>query len=52
MSRVLIFANGLLPDVQKARLLLQPDDFILCADGGMRHALALGVRPCAAHWRF
>jgi thiamine pyrophosphokinase len=45
MPRVLIFANGVLPDLQKARALLQADDFILCADGGTRHALALGVRP-------
>ena len=45
MQRILIFANGVLPDVQKARALLQADDFILCADGGARHARALGVRP-------
>jgi thiamine pyrophosphokinase len=45
MPRILIFANGVLPDVQKARALLQADDFILCADGGARHARALGVRP-------
>ena len=45
MPRILIFANGVLPDVQKARALLQADDFILCADGGARHACALGVRP-------
>jgi thiamine pyrophosphokinase len=45
MSRILIFANGVLPDVEKARSLLQADDFILCADGGTRHAFALGVRP-------
>ncbi len=45
MRRILIFANGNLPDPAKARTLLRPDDFILCADGGTRHALALGVRP-------
>jgi thiamine pyrophosphokinase len=45
MSRVLIFANGVLPDVQKARSLVRSDDFIICADGGTRNALALGLRP-------
>ena len=45
MARILIFANGVLRDVQKARTILRPDDFILCADGGTRHALSLGVRP-------
>lgn len=43
--RIIIFANGNLPDPQKARALLRPDDFILCADGGARHALALGLTP-------
>lgn len=45
MHRIIIFANGELPDLEKARALLRPDDFILCADGGTRHALALGVKP-------
>jgi thiamine pyrophosphokinase len=44
MTRILIFANGLLPDVQRARKLIQANDFILCADGGTRHAFSLGVR--------
>ena len=45
MSRIIIFANGSLPNLEKARALLRPDDFILCADGGARHALALGLTP-------
>ncbi len=45
MQRIIIFANGELPDLNKARLLLRAGDRILCADGGTRHALALGVRP-------
>ena len=45
MQRVLIFANGDLPDLNKVRALLRLDDFIICADGGTRHALALGLRP-------
>ncbi|MCC6298830.1 MAG: thiamine diphosphokinase [Anaerolineales bacterium] len=45
MHRILLFANGELPDLESARALLRPDDFILCADGGTRHALALGLTP-------
>ncbi|MFN8432842.1 MAG: thiamine diphosphokinase [Anaerolineales bacterium] len=45
MSRIIIFANGNLPNLEKARRLIHPDDFILCADGGTRHALALGLAP-------
>ena len=45
MPRILIFANGILPDLEKARLIVESDDLILCADGGTRHALALGLRP-------
>ena len=45
MSRIIIFANGSLPNLEKARALIRPDDFILCADGGTRHALALGLTP-------
>jgi thiamine pyrophosphokinase len=45
MQRIIIFANGNLPDLNKARDLLRNDDFIICADGGTRHALALGVTP-------
>jgi thiamine pyrophosphokinase len=43
--RIIIFANGNLPNLEKARTLLRPDDFILCADGGTRHAIALGLTP-------
>lgn len=45
MPRCLIFANGTLPDLDSARRLLRADDFILCADGGTRHALTLGLTP-------
>jgi thiamine pyrophosphokinase len=45
MSRIIIFANGNLPNLEKARQLIRPDDFILCADGGTRHALELGLVP-------
>jgi thiamine pyrophosphokinase len=45
MKRILIFANGELPDLKKARLLVNTDDYIICADGGTRHALALAIQP-------
>ena len=45
MQRIIIFANGDLPDLNKVRAILHADDFIICADGGARHALALGLKP-------
>jgi thiamine pyrophosphokinase len=45
VSRVIIFANGFLPDHEKARAIIRADDVIIAADGGTRHALALGLIP-------
>jgi len=45
MPRCIIFANGILPDLAAARRLIRPDDLILAADGGTRHALDLGLTP-------
>ncbi len=45
--RALVFANGSLPDLEAARRLVRPGDLILAADGGSRHALALGLSPAA-----
>ena len=45
VPRIIILANGELPDIHKARSLIQRDDYIICADGGTRHALTLGLRP-------
>lgn len=45
LQRIIIFANGELPDLDKVRALLQERDYIICADGGTRHALALGIKP-------
>jgi len=45
LQRIVIFANGELPNLTRARSLLRPGDTIICADGGTRHALALGIQP-------
>lgn len=44
-KRIIIFANGDLPDPDKAHAHLRESDFIIAADGGTRHALALGLTP-------
>ena len=43
--RAVIFANGTLPDLQAAQRLLREGDLWIAADGGSRHALALGRAP-------
>ena len=44
-KRAVIFINGDLPNLDAARQIIHPDDFIIAADGGTRHALALGLLP-------
>jgi thiamine pyrophosphokinase len=45
MPRAVIFANGQLPDLEKARSLLQTDDYIIAADGGANHLMKMGILP-------
>jgi len=45
--RVVIFANGFLPDPKQAQTLVRPDDVLIAADGGIRYLLAMGFRPHA-----
>lgn len=44
-ARAVIFTNGNLPDIDAARSLLQTEDTLIAADGGMRHILDLGLLP-------
>jgi len=45
MSRAVIFVNGHIPDLELVRRLTRPGDTLLAADGGTRHALAIGLTP-------
>ncbi len=45
MTRIVVFANGVIHEPDRVRAILRGADAILCADGGTRHALALSVRP-------
>jgi thiamine pyrophosphokinase len=45
MPRLIIFANGLVPDLESTRKIIQPGDTLFAADGGTQHALALGLMP-------
>lgn len=45
MPRIVIFANGELPDLDAARALLEQDDYLVAADGGANHLLKMGVLP-------
>lgn len=42
IMRTLIFANG---ELDHLPIKIQPDDFIIAADGGARHCLQLGLTP-------
>ena len=43
--RAVIIGNGDIVDYERIRSFLRPEDFIICADGGMRHAMRMGLTP-------
>lgn len=45
LVRMVIFANGKLPDENAARSLLREGDYLVAADAGARHLLAMGILP-------
>lgn len=45
MPRAILFVNGELTHPSAARALIQPDDVLIAADGGARHATQLGLTP-------
>ncbi len=45
MVRAVIFSAGPVEDYGRIRHLLGAVDLVICADGGIRHALALGLSP-------
>ncbi|MBS3943444.1 MAG: thiamine diphosphokinase [Dethiobacter sp.] len=44
-NRVIVLANGEINDLEFVRRRISADDFIICADGGALHALAMGIQP-------
>jgi thiamine pyrophosphokinase len=46
MPRLIIFANGIIPELESARRLIQSGDVIIAADGGSQHLFwHLGLLP-------
>lgn len=45
--RVFLFAGGDCRDLDFYRRQIGPEDGVICADGGSRHVLAMGIRPSA-----
>lgn len=43
--RAVIIGNGVIDNYDKIKTKLRQDDYIVCADGGYKHAKLLGVKP-------
>lgn len=44
-ERIIIFANGQFNDLNFYKCVIKDNDYLICADGGTNHALAMGVIP-------
>ncbi len=45
MQKIVVIANGAFGDAEFYRRQIREKDYIICADGGLRHALAMGICP-------
>ncbi len=45
MPRAVLVSNGVMTDYTYYKAQLREDDFIVCADGGIRHLMAIGALP-------
>jgi thiamine pyrophosphokinase len=43
--RCVIFINGIIADYSGLKKWIHEGDYLVCADGGVRHCLALGLQP-------
>ena len=44
-ERAILFANGEIRNPAVVKAMLQPADFLVCVDGGLRHLKSLGLTP-------
>jgi thiamine pyrophosphokinase len=45
INRIILIANGNFTDLDFYRSQIKENDYIICADGGAKHALSLGLTP-------